>query len=371
MAILAIGGILFAIYQTFFYERRALITFSSTLPAKVLDIHQPIGGLEIYYSGESLRASRKTLWVISSIIKNEGNAEVKIGDYDERNPLGILVEKGQIAEPPSITASNSYLKENIRIDYSKSKTTLRPVILEPGDSIAISLLVLGDEQSQPDISPIGKIAGVRELYLTNATSESSASILQKIFHSETWWIQALRLIGYFLLGFVFMGMISALIILVITPVESLKEKRKKEKRSKKIENYKHGETLSREARVLVDFYKEKDVEILFEINELIKATANRYQLMRQLSPHLEPDIAEEICRKMYKISHHTRLIIIQKLSEFGFPNDTEASEERLSTWRNELNLLANHLNINLDDEKFLSHLKNTKILQHQLRELAP
>lgn len=255
MAFIAIVGFAIAIYQGFFYEKRGNISIVIDPPARVFDLHQPIGGLEVSYAGEDLRLSKKTLWILSAAIKNIGNAEIKKGDYDDQAPLGLQIDGGQLVDVPSIRTPISYLRQHFKISTGSQKIFFSPVILEPEDSVYVSFLILGPENTKPTISAFGKIAGARSVTLINAESgESTATWAQRVLGADAFWIQPVRLAIYGICGVLSIGIFVALIRVISSPFVNIQEKRKITSRRTKIESYRKGEDLSKELRLLTDLY---------------------------------------------------------------------------------------------------------------------
>lgn len=255
MAFIAIVGVTIAIYQGFFYEKRGNISITIDPPARVFDLHQPIGGLEVSYAGEDLRLSKKTLWILSAAIKNIGNAAIKRGDYDDQAPLGLQIDGGQLVDVPSIRTNISYLRQHFKISTGNQKIFFSPVILEPEDSVYVNFLILGSESTKPTISAFGKIAGARSVTLINAESgESTASWAQRVLGADAYWIQPVRISIYGLCGLLSIGILLALITAIISFFRNIEKKRKVTSRRTKIEAYRKGEDLSKELRLLTGLY---------------------------------------------------------------------------------------------------------------------
>lgn len=250
MAILAIFSIGFSVYQSLFFERSGEIIFSLDPPAKVFDIHRPVGGLEISYSGENLRDSKKTLWIVNATLQNNGNAVIKKGDFDSKAPLGLTIGEGEIVDTPSLRSNNEYLKDNFQATISGPKLIFTPTILEPADTVYISFLVLGPENTSPTIRALGKIAGLKSLPIVTTETEKNNSIWLQVFYADRWWIQVIRTFVYAIGLVVSMMLIVALGVAISAPISSMKNRKNKQELQNKLTNYRQGEDLSAETRAL-------------------------------------------------------------------------------------------------------------------------
>ncbi|MDM0082914.1 hypothetical protein QTI17_20175 [Variovorax sp. J31P179] len=271
MAFAAIFGIALAVYQGFFYERKPELTVRVDALSPVFDIHQPVGGLSISYGGEDLRSAKKTLWVLKATISNTGNAELRKGDYDDRAPLGLEVRLAEVVDQPTVHTSNAYLSENLRVVPEKHSVRLTPVILEPGDSLELTLLLLGPESNRPEIVPVGKIAGLRGIvYLGPNAPEDSTSVWRQSIQGDSLLVHPIRAIIYFFGTLLFLSLFAALAIAVTSPFRTWKEHREKQSRQTQMREYRrHGE-LGRAQRFLIDIYIEKGADNLKRVARVIR-----------------------------------------------------------------------------------------------------
>jgi hypothetical protein len=159
--VLTIVGLGTAFYFSVFYERQGNLVIRVDSLSRVLDVHQPVGGLEITYGGENLRTSKKTLWVLNATIFNRGNAAVRKGDFDEAVPLGFVVDDAVPAEQPRLSSSVEYLRKNVQATAKGQLVALTPAVFEPGDGVHLALLLLGPEATKPQLSASGKVVGQR------------------------------------------------------------------------------------------------------------------------------------------------------------------------------------------------------------------
>jgi hypothetical protein len=55
--LIGIAGLAIGIYGIWFYHPRPALVFDTLSDTKVLDVHAPLGKLDIVYAGESLKAT--------------------------------------------------------------------------------------------------------------------------------------------------------------------------------------------------------------------------------------------------------------------------------------------------------------------------
>lgn len=170
-AILGLAGLVTGIYFALIYEKQGELVVRIDSLSRVLDVHQPVGGLEITYSGENLRTSKKTLWVLTVTVYNKGNAAVKKGDFDEAVPLGFLIEGAMPAEQPRLSSLTDYLNRNMKVIANGPLVSITPAVFEPGDAVQLEVLLLGAELERPQLLPSGKVAGQRAIEVVELREE--------------------------------------------------------------------------------------------------------------------------------------------------------------------------------------------------------
>lgn len=345
---LAVLGFLLAVYLGFFYEKKSELVITVSPATKVLDIYKAVGGLDVSYEGKSLRDSGNTLWVMNTTIRNTGASGVRKVDFDENAPVGVTIENGQIVDTPSFHTNTEYLKNNIKLETSSSSIKINSVIIEAGDYISINFLVLGDETTIPKVSPLGKVAGISKISIvTDMVEDQNTPLLASIFQAENWWIQPIRGFAYTFI-FVFSSLaVGGLISAISVPFSSLREKREKNNRQKKADNYKANEPLSFQARTIVkDFIDRGDVSLI-ELYRLVKVFEQREKLKSQLEETLGSEEAARIstlCHKPKKSEKDT----YESMKKIGFPASEEHNREIIEAWKLEIEELAKHLEINLN-----------------------
>jgi hypothetical protein len=100
MAVAALFGVLFTIYQTFVYEKRGDLAVAVNRYRECLTFTNRLAASRFSYAGEDLRVSKKTLWVMNLSISNAGNAEIRKGDYDDNAPIGVQIAGADLVDAP-------------------------------------------------------------------------------------------------------------------------------------------------------------------------------------------------------------------------------------------------------------------------------
>lgn len=358
-------ALVLGIYSGFIYERKGNITIETNLPARVFDIHQSVGGLEVSYGGENLRESKKTLWFVSITIKNNGNAVIKNGDYDGKIPLGLRIDGGQIVDTQSLKTSTDYLKENLQIKLNSTMITFSPIIFEPKDYISLNLLILGPENKKPIIHPIGKIAGISNIELINIESgEDSKSWWQRVIGSDSWFIQLSRTVIYFFVFILSMlVIISTITLVIIQPIDSLKNKQKENKRRAQTDKFGINEDISKESRYLIDEYIRNGKNGLFRVKKCIDTINDRNSFVMKLPTSITDSDKEKMSESAYPVPYDCKSAFTNLITRELIPR---SPDNAIITITDKLSSEANKLLAFLDisDNDYLDFIKQRNFMSH-------
>lgn len=164
---------LLGLYGTFLYKNEPELRFEVLSNTGVFDIHERLGKLDILYGGRSLKATNKSLRIITFRVINSGAADIRKSDYDENEPLGFSISTGEILETPQLRTNDSYISKNLKLTtHDSKKVTFSPIIINPNDFFDIEILLSVAESTTPNIIPLGKIAGVKVIKLTEPYREN-------------------------------------------------------------------------------------------------------------------------------------------------------------------------------------------------------
>ena len=200
-----------SIYTTFFFERKPdlkLIVLGNTT---VYDIREDVPKLDILFDNSSIKQSGQTLSIITAKIINDGSQGITKSSYDDSDPLGFVVEPGKLINAEVLDASDPYLKKNLSLSVAQSnKITIAPLIIDAGEFFSLKMLVLHDKIVVPNISPIGKIVGIKSIKIDLAYKNVGRRVWWRDAFAGSFWIQITRIVGYCI------GLFGSLILFAIS-----------------------------------------------------------------------------------------------------------------------------------------------------------
>lgn len=185
----------------FFQEKKIDLQYEIISNTNVLDINAEVSKLDILYDSTSLKEKKENLRLVNIKVINKGSKHILKEFFDENDPLGLKIDSGKILENPEIIeTSNDYLKRNLKYNLpSDCSITFSEIIIESREYFIIKLLILHKINEEPQISPLGKIAGQKEIKI-KLSSEVKEEIpfLKSIFYGNVW-IQITRFVLYFII----------------------------------------------------------------------------------------------------------------------------------------------------------------------------
>ncbi|PLY59563.1 hypothetical protein HBH1_02073 [Herbaspirillum sp. BH-1] len=272
MAAVTFLSVALAIYLGFFYEKKPMLVGTINSLSPVFDVLKPVGGLDISYRGVNLREAKKSLWSVELTLRNDGSAAIKRDDFDPDAPVRIAVKDAQVVDRPSLSASNEYLSENVKITPGASHVALSPAIIEPGDTITINFLVLGAEGSRPTINILGKISGMQTIPLSSAESTTNRkSWWIRTVQADSIWIQLLRGPTYFIAFLGGSAFIALFIAAITSPFARIRETRARRSRNEEIRKLRREHAFDQRENSLADEYIEKGVRSIAKIAKEVSA----------------------------------------------------------------------------------------------------
>jgi len=278
-----------SVYTEFLRDRRPELRFELLSDASVLDLREKLGDLEIVYDGVDIQKAKKSLRVIVVRVTNLGPDDILKSHYDEKTPLGMRALKGTLLRADILSSSNPYLRQTLRIHLQPPDTALfDPVILEANEWFTIKSLILHPEGARPELEPIGKVAGVREIRrvdLTEAAAEPS--FLAQTFSGGVW-VQAARLVSYFF------GLIAVLLG-VGAPIAAASEALARRRRRRHVAQFKSITklVLTDQDEFIFERYVENDIGYLrmlqgaAENEGRLDFEVRRYERRKQTQPDNE------------------------------------------------------------------------------------
>lgn len=193
-------------------------------------------------------------------------------------------------------ASNAYLVENARAVSAGGYIEVSPVIMEPGDAISISFLILGADNARPDIRISGKIAGVRSINLMSADSpEDDRSIFRQVIGgASSIWIQIIRAPVYFFLFVSMLAVIALTGALVTAPIDALKSRRERDRRAEKIREIRLGNAFDQRMNALADEYVEHGFPSIYQVSRRLSGVARRVRVKDFIDKFADEKLAAEL-----------------------------------------------------------------------------
>ena len=198
-----------------------------------LDIRESLSDLDIYFRDENLIATNKNIQIYTMKVINSGNQTIPENSYSKMSNFGLKIENGTLIDTPIIlSASNKYIKSNMKINVKDQNTIIFPKLtLEPSENYIIKFFILNKNNNIPTLNPIGKIAGVRnDIEIVYSKVEEKESYFKEAFKGNLL-IQLLRTTLYFLIGFIIFIIFIFMVVIIAGSIEKIKSK-------KKVENYK-------------------------------------------------------------------------------------------------------------------------------------
>ena len=247
--------LILTIYAGFFYERRPDLVFEIISNSNVLDVRESLSKLAIIYDGRSLKAQNQNLYLLTVRIANRGTADILKNHFDDSEPLGFQISTGAILEPPSIVA-DEYLKRNTKALVKDARTvTFSPVILNSGDYFDVKTLLLVTGTEPPLVLPLGKIAGVRAIRVTELFRDSTnRRYIDEAFGGRML-VQLGRLGGYLVASLILLIVLGFAIGLPATAISATLQKKRRLKLASKYREA-ANRNLSTKEEYLLDRYVE-------------------------------------------------------------------------------------------------------------------
>ena len=146
-------------------EPETRVTFEIISATDVLDLRRSLKDLRIEFRGQDLQEQDLNLKVVKINVANVGETHIRAGDYSNID-WGIRVVGGQVIEAKVDRSNVANVISTNDLRYIGSDTIGFPkIVFDKRDAFAIELLLLHPNDAEPDIVPIGKIAGVKNFDL--------------------------------------------------------------------------------------------------------------------------------------------------------------------------------------------------------------
>lgn len=191
---------LVALYYTVRRTRTNLIV-DVTSESNVMDVRTPRKDLSILFQGQDIQKENSNLRILGIRLVNEGDTNILENHFDSRIPWGLRIGGGRLIEA-RVTGSNSeYLSSNLHprvtggdeVDFDK-------LIFDKGKYVSLELLVLHEKNVEPQVTTVGKIAGMDTIPIRNSFRELDQEGFRTKAFKGPIAVQIVRTIVYFLIG---------------------------------------------------------------------------------------------------------------------------------------------------------------------------
>lgn len=253
---------------TYFHERKPNIQVEVVGESNVLDLHKPLENLTIYFDNEDIQKKNLNLRIINLQISNNGEIDILQSHFDQKMKWGIEISSGKIINDARIINTNSeYLRNTLSPKVVEDNVVeFDKVIFEKGKYFSVEILVLHNKDILPEITCIGKIAGIDKI-ATEKTWEKKMrhSFLETFFYGG-FLINILRPIA----AIIFLILLVIAIAITLAKVSGIKDASKQKKRKKEMDNLFGGESQDEKIQLIIDSYIHDGLEGLKEIEDYIK-----------------------------------------------------------------------------------------------------
>ena len=173
---ISIGAIGLLIAFLALQEPEPGVTIEITGESNVFDIHRSLEELTIDFRGQDIQQNDLTLKFLRVKVSNAGEVDILDSHYDQEVGWGIKFDHGEVIDATLIDTNAVHLKSRANPQESTSNSVIFPrIIFDKGDFFTIEVLLLHPKGISPTISPLGKIAGIREMTVTARPVEQSES----------------------------------------------------------------------------------------------------------------------------------------------------------------------------------------------------
>lgn len=216
----------FTLYEQFIADKNPNLIFEIHGSTNVLDVKEQVSNLSILFDGADIRKQNQSLHVITVRVTNPSSKDILQSYYDEGDPVGIQISNGKIIKADLFGATNDYLANRFVVLTVDEKTVrFSSPIFEAKQAISVKLLVLHKTNEVPEISPLGKIAGIPNIKVVNVYLEGKeASFIERAFLGS-WKIQTVRILSYSIALLVFLILVGG----TFAAISSLNDKRERKK----------------------------------------------------------------------------------------------------------------------------------------------
>ena len=282
------------IYDRFVADTHPQLYFDVMTSTAVLDIRENVPKLEVFFDGVNIREKDLALRVISVKVSNESSHDILRGHYDGEDLVGLRVQPGRIIKAELANSSNDYLARNLSFSsLTTDSIRFKDVILEANQYFVIKLLVTHPANTTPAISPLGHVAGMKQIFVREAYKDLGRPSIWQTAFVGSWYVQIARLFAYFIAAVL-------VAILIIAPSTIVSNKLQERARRRTVREFKGSTTirLNDTDEFVFEQYLSEGVSALERLNSWATDPSqarrawlrrNYYRNLQAHSPH--PEVA--------------------------------------------------------------------------------
>lgn len=253
---------------TYFHERKPNVQVEVVGESNVLDLHKPLENLTVYFDNEDIQKKNLNLRIITIQISNNGEMDILQSQFDQQMKWGIKISSGKIINDARIVSTNTdYLKSSLSPKViGDNVIEFEKIIFEKGKYFTLEILVLHDKDTLPEITTIGKIAGIDKILVEKTWETKMRPSFLKTFFQGGFVINFLRSIAAAIVWII-------LIIAIVISSETLgnrKDRFKLKKRKKEIEVLFGKESQDEKSQFIIDTYINRGLFGLKETDKFLK-----------------------------------------------------------------------------------------------------
>ena len=229
-----------------------------------------------------------------------------------------------------LEAGSPYLRGHTRIfQDSPGEVTFSRSILEPGDFFILKFLLLHSNSEEPRVLPIGKIAGIKRIFLTHRDKEDGQrpAFLDVAFLGSVW-VQLTRAASYSFASVIF-------IVIIVGSSASLGEALSKWRRRKVVRAFKEyaAPRLTGSDELFFDSFVDYGSYGLLEILSLLSGGS---RLKRALLPKINDQHEDLTFRRRSLRAYYDSSRLLRRLVDKGIIVRDESGINKVDAERKEV-----------------------------------
>lgn len=319
---LGLLGILIAIFFgtygiiSAYQESRSEITFEIINEVNVLDVHESLTDLIIYFQGEDVQEKNLNLRIMTIRIENKGNVDILQNHYDINDIWGFQLKNGEIIKLKLIDSNSDYIKLNLNpVIHNNQTIKFSKIIFEKEKYFTMEILVLHKKNESPEIIPTGKIATIDKIVPIKLSDEKEETFIGRLFHGN-FFTNFMRFIVFGISGILVLYSFT----LLIDKKDDLKMKNKLKRRFEKIVLQHHEKFFEMEKYdIIKKLYINLRYPFITSLIELFRDTDQLLYLINKVQSFNEPTefkTVQTVIRKEW-MSENVNFAIINYLYTNG------------------------------------------------------